>query len=75
MIDRHAREKALDELAIAVAEATVDAWLDGERADDGLDTHNNTGHDHETADKASAPSRRDKSAKTNRVRSVRRTDR
>jgi hypothetical protein len=60
MIDR--RAKALDELAVAVAEATVDAWLDGELAD-GLETHNDKGCPHATATKANAPAKRGKRVK------------
>jgi hypothetical protein len=72
MADR--RSKALDELAIAVAEATVDAWLNGELADDGLDEkHNDRGAGHESAGKASAPTKRGNRAKTTKgLRNVRR---
>jgi hypothetical protein len=35
------RKEALKELATAIAESTVDAWLAGDIADDGLDTNTN----------------------------------
>jgi hypothetical protein len=72
MADR--RATALDELAIAVAEATVDAWLDGKLATDGSATHNDKGTGHASADKSKAPAKRRVRAKaTKGLRNVRRS--
>lgn len=80
MVDR--RTTALDELAIAVAEATVDAWLDGKLVTDGLEPRNNNGCQHDSANKAKAPAKRGKSTErdkrsnaTTGVRNVRRSRR
>jgi hypothetical protein len=73
MIDRR-REAALDELAIAVAEATVDAWLDGELAADGLEPRNDKGCQHDSADKTKAPTkRRQRATATKGLPNVRRS--
>jgi hypothetical protein len=74
MADR--RTTALDELAIAVAEATVDAWLDGKLVTDGLEPRNDKGCQHDSADKAKAPAKRRARSKTTKpLRNVRGADR
>jgi hypothetical protein len=61
MADRRAktpRDAALDELAIAIAEATIDSWLEGELAADGPENRNDKGCRNDSADKTKAPAKR-----------------
>jgi hypothetical protein len=59
MIDR--RKQALYELSTAIAQSVVDEWLDGALACGDLETQNDKGCQHESADKTKSPPKRDKS--------------